>query len=48
MCCCHVIGVPALSDWSVCVAVLSVLPALKDAIIAQLNSESLTMLLKTR
>lgn len=37
-----------LSDWSVCAAVLSMLPALKDAIVAQLNSESLTALLKTR
>lgn len=42
------IGVSALSDWSVSVAVLSMLPALKDAIMAQLNSESLTALLKTR
>lgn len=42
------ISVSALCDWSVFVAVLSMLPALKEAIIAQLNSESLTALLKTR
>lgn len=44
----HVTSLPARSDWSVCVAVLSMLPALKEAITAQLNSESLTALLKTR
>lgn len=31
-----------------CAAVLSMLPPLKEAIISQLNSESLTALLKTK
>lgn len=39
---------PTPSDRCVRVAVLSMLPALKEAVTAQLDSESLTALLKTR